>query len=138
MSGTGAGVGPLHHDVASNRNAASEHQDRVLAGLLCLALQCYFQNNSRCDCVLYGHCVFLWDSVRWTNWCYMFTDCVLCPARLCVSRCGAMCSQRPKSFFSSKHLESDLTKLVKVGNTVAFHRLTDGKHAEVYHKDAGQ
>jgi len=31
-----------------------------------------------------------------------------------LSRCGVMASARPRSMFSSKHLEADLEKLVKV------------------------
>ena len=29
-------------------------------------------------------------------------------------RCSALASERPKAFFSAKHLEADLVKLVKV------------------------
>ncbi len=31
-----------------------------------------------------------------------------------LERCGAMCSVRPRGFFATKHLESDLAKLLKV------------------------
>jgi DNA mismatch repair protein MSH2 len=46
-----------------------------------------------------------------------------------LSRCNVMSTVRPKSFFSAKHVDSDLSKLLKCGNVEQYRDILDRKGA---------